>query len=148
MSPTEITIRPMQHVDLAEVGRIQAASPEAAQWKPEDYLGYESIVAEIQGRLAGFAVARLLPPDEVEILNVATDPGVRRMGVGSALLQALLELPGRVLFLEVRASNAAARALYKSGGFAEKGKRRNYYPGLGIPTDSREDAVVMKMQKW
>lgn len=147
MSPTEITIRPMELRDLPEVDRIQTASPQASQWKPEDYLGYESVVAEREGRLAGFAVARLLPPDELEILNVATDPGFRRRGIGSALLQALLRLPGRVLFLEVRESNVAARALYKAAGFADKGMRRNYYPRRGISTGSREDAIVMKMQK-
>lgn len=147
MSPEAITIRSMERRDLPEVDRIQTASPEASHWKPEDYLGYESVVAEREGRLAGFAVARLLPPDEVEILNVATDPAVRRRGVGSALLQALLKLPGRVLFLEVRESNVAARALYRSAGFSEEGRRKKYYPGLGIPTGSREDAVVMKMQK-
>jgi len=92
-------------------------------------------------------VTRLLPPDEVEILNVATDPAVRRRGVGSALLQALLRLPGRVLVLEVRESNLAARALYGTAGFVEEGRRKKYYPALGIPTGSREDAVVMKMQK-
>ena len=147
MSSEAITIRNMERRDLPEVDRIQTASPEASHWEPEDYLGYESIVAESEGRLAGFAVARLLPPDEVEILNVATDPAVRRRGVGSALLQALLKLPGRVLFLEVRESNVAARALYRSAGFSEGGRRKKYYPGLGITTESREDAVVMKMQK-
>jgi ribosomal-protein-alanine N-acetyltransferase len=147
MSAPEITIRPMERRDLPDVDRIQTASPEASHWKPEDYLGYESVVAEREGCVAGFAVARLLPPDEWEILNVATDPGVRRQGVGSALVQAMLRLPGRVLFLEVRESNVAARALYRAAGFADKGTRRNYYPRLGNPAESREDAIVMKMQK-
>jgi ribosomal-protein-alanine N-acetyltransferase len=147
MSRAEVTIRNMEPRDLPEVDRIQTASPEASHWKPEDYLAYASVVAENEDRLAGFAVARLLPPDEVEILNVATDPAVRRRGVGSALLQALLRLPGRVLVLEVRESNLAARALYGTAGFVEEGRRKKYYPALGIPTGSREDAVVMKMQK-
>ena len=147
MSPPGIAIRPMEQRDLAEVDRIQAASPEASHWKVEEYLGYESIVAEYEGRVAGFAVARMLPPDEVEILNVATDPGVRRRGVGSALVRALLKLPGRALFLEVRESNNSARALYKAAGFAEAGRRRKYYQGLAPPGGSREDAVVMKLQK-
>jgi hypothetical protein len=53
VKPAEITIRPMERKDLAEVDRIQAASPEASHWKPEEYLGYESIVAECKGRVAG-----------------------------------------------------------------------------------------------
>jgi ribosomal-protein-alanine N-acetyltransferase len=147
MSPAKTTIRKMERRDLPEVDRIQTASPEASHWKPEDYLGYESFVADSEGRLAGFAVVRAIPPDEVEILNVATDPSLRRRGVGSALLQALLKLPGRVLFLEVRESNTAARALYRAAGFVEEGRRRKYYPALGNPAGPREDAVVMKMQK-
>jgi ribosomal-protein-alanine N-acetyltransferase len=147
MSQRIFTIRAMERRDLPEVERIQTASPEASHWKPEDYLGYESFVAECGGRIAGFAVARPLPPDEVEILNVATDPEQRRQGAGSALVRALLNLPGQVLFLEVRESNSAARALYERAGFTVNGRRKNYYPALGIPTESREDAVVMKLQK-
>jgi len=148
MSHRIFTIRTMERRDLPEVDRIQTASPEASHWRPEDYLGYESFVAECDGRIVGFAVARRLPPDEIEILNVATAPNTRRQGAGSALVQALLNLPGRILFLEVRESNTAARELYSRAGFTVNGRRKNYYPALGIPTESREDAVVMKLQKW
>ncbi len=147
MSHEIIAIRTMELFDLPDVDRIQSASPEASHWRPEDYLGYRSFVAESGGRIVGFAVARLLPPEEIEVLNVVADPRVRRQGVGSALVQALLNLPGRVWFLEVRESNAGARALYARAGFVENGRRKNYYPALGILTESREDAVVMKMQK-
>jgi len=147
MSESEITIRRMQRSDLLEVGRIQRTSPEAAQWNPEEYLRYQCLVAERDGRLAGFAAVRCLPPDEMEILNVATNPEIRRQGVGSALLQALLKLPGAAVFLEVRESNLAARGLYKSAGFVEAGTRKNYYPPRGTPGGSREDAIVMKLQK-
>jgi ribosomal-protein-alanine N-acetyltransferase len=148
MSFATLVIRAMERRDLPEVDRIQSAAPEASQWNPEDYLGYESFVAELGGGVAGFAVARLLPPDEIEVLNIATDPHVRRQGVGSALLASLLRLPGQILFLEVRESNIAALALYARAGFTENGRRKYYYAVLGIPTGSREDAVVMKMQKW
>lgn len=147
MSHKALMIRRMERRDLPEVGRIQMAAPEASHWNPEDYLGYESFVAESSGRLAGFAVARLIPPNEIEILNVATDTELRRRGIGGALVQAVLSLPGQILFLEVRESNAAARALYSQAGFVENGRRKNYYAGLGGTAGSREDAVVMKMQK-
>jgi ribosomal protein S18 acetylase RimI-like enzyme len=42
------------------------------------------------------------------------------------------------MFLEVRASNAAARALYASAGFVAVGRRARYY------RDPDEDAVVMR----
>lgn len=148
MSLTELVIRPMQTRDLLEVDRIQQAAPEASHWNPSDYLGYASFVAESAGVVVGFAVARLLPPDELEVLNVATDPLARRQGVGRTLVQALLNLPGRTVFLEVRASNTAALSLYAQAGLTANGRRKNYYPALGIPTQSREDAVVMKLQKW
>ena len=45
----------------------------------------------------------------------------------------------RSVFLEVRASNAAAIALYDTTGFNEIGRRRNYYP-IAV---GREDAIVM-----
>jgi ribosomal-protein-alanine N-acetyltransferase len=47
----------------------------------------------------------------------------------------------RALYIEVAASNAAARALYRESGFEVKGGRTSYYPtGSG----GREDAVVMR----
>ena len=44
------------------------------------------------------------------------------------------------LFLEVRASNTAAKNLYKSLGFLETGVRRGYYHGPA------EDALLMELQ--
>lgn len=141
-------VRRMQPLDLPAVGRIQAACPEASQWAPLDYLAHAAVVATEKGRLAGFAVARQVAPDEYEILNLAVDPAVRRRGLGRTLLATLLRLPGRTLYLEVRASNAPARALYASAGFVESGVRKGYYPGLPQPDSPPEDAIVMKMQKW
>ena len=48
----------------------------------------------------------------------------------------------RTLWLEVRASNAAAIALYESLGFNEATIRRNYYP----TADGHEDAIIMHCQ--
>jgi ribosomal-protein-alanine N-acetyltransferase len=148
MSPPAIRIRRMQARDLPAVARIQAACPEASQWPPRDYLAYAAIVVQQAGRLAGFAAARAVPPDELEILNLAVAPAARRRGLGRALLEVLLALPGRILYLEVRASNAPARALYASAGFVEAGVRKGYYAPLQDPNSPPEDAIVMKMQKW
>ena len=64
---------------------------------------------------------------------------------GRALLEHLIdELEKRgaaTLWMEVRASNAAAIALYESLGFNEATIRRNYYP----TTDGREDAIIMAL---
>ena len=69
--------------------------------------------------------------EQGDILTVGVEPAARRKGVGSALLTALIEgfcaRGGKQLFLEVRASNEAARKLYEKHGFCAVGVRRNYY---------------------
>jgi ribosomal-protein-alanine N-acetyltransferase len=55
------------------------------------------------------------------------------------LLETAAQKSVNVVFLEVRASNQSARALYESAGFNEMGLRRNYYPDAS----GREDAVLM-----
>ena len=70
--------------------------------------------------------------DETDMMNIAVHPDFRRKGVARGLILALIgELKQRgshCLTLEVRASNAPARTLYESLGFAHVGTRRNYYP--------------------
>ena len=92
------------------------------------------------GRLLGY-VGLLAVVDEGYITNVAVRPDCRCQGVASSLLQAL-EARGRArnltfLTLEVRQSNAPARALYEKLGYLQAGLRRNYYE------NPREDAVIM-----
>lgn len=92
------------------------------------------------GRLVGYAVGTVAA-DEGEILNVAVRESHRRQGVARALMAVLLAaLEGRGagnLYLEVRASNEAALALYRSLGFRELGRRFGYYRA------PREDAITM-----
>jgi tRNA threonylcarbamoyl adenosine modification protein YeaZ len=85
--------------------------------------------------------------DEAEIVTIATRARARRRGLARMLLDRqsaeLLATGVTALFLEVAASNAAARGLYVSLGFTPAGHRRNYYDrGGGL----REDAVVMRKQ--
>jgi ribosomal-protein-alanine N-acetyltransferase len=96
------------------------------------------MVATIQDRLAGFAVARRTAADELEILNVAVDPPFRRRGVARRLVEQLLANFRGNVYLEVRASNVAARKLYHSLGFEAIGVRNDYYQAPG------ESAIVMK----
>ncbi|WP_257210621.1 GNAT family N-acetyltransferase [Actinomyces ruminis] len=73
---------------------------------------------------------------------MATVPAVRRRGVATALLGALLRVAAdagcRAVLLEVRASNEGAQRLYEAHGFKAIGHRRRYYLA---PV---EDAVVMR----
>ena len=93
--------------------------------------------------LRELTVNAVLP--EATLFNIAVDPDYQRQGLGRALLEHLIdELEKRgvaTLWLEVRASNAAAIALYESLGFNEATIRRNYYP----TTDGREDAIIMAL---
>jgi ribosomal-protein-alanine N-acetyltransferase len=95
-------------------------------------------------RLAGF-LCRWLVADECHILNVAVHPEMRRAGIANQLMNdALAEARTRnakVVTLEVRRSNVAARSLYRKLGFEEQRLRRNYY-GAG------EDAIVMELKAW
>lgn len=133
-------VRPAVVEDLEAIGRIQAASPEAAQWPPGDYLRYDCRVAECEGQVAGFVVLRRLGPGEAEILNLAIALPSRRKGLARGLLLAVLpDFPGRV-FLEVRRSNRPARRLYELFGFRITGERPAYY------SEPLEAAVVMTLQ--
>ena len=72
--------------------------------------------------------------DEVQLLNVAVHPARRRQGVGETLVRQVLEQAtgrrARVVVLEVRMANVAARRLYGRLGFRACGIRRAYYgPG-------------------
>lgn len=132
-------IRPGRPADLEAIVAIQQASPEAARWNPLDYFLYDLLVSEVAGRVTGFVVWRVTAPGEVEILNLAVSPEMRRQGTGRALLGAALD-PRAEVFLEVRTSNQVARKFYTRLGFREVGTRPNYYHS------PREDAVVMKLQ--
>jgi ribosomal-protein-alanine N-acetyltransferase len=104
--------------------------------------GYLSCVDEDNGGICGYAI--LMPViDEAELLNIAVAPGQQRRGLGRALLREMLEVAQknglRRVYLEVRPSNGAAIALYRSAGFAVIGVRRGYYPN----DRGNEDALVM-----
>jgi ribosomal-protein-alanine N-acetyltransferase len=82
--------------------------------------------------------------DEMHILNLAVAPEHRRRGIARRLLAEGLaqarELGAEVSWLEVRPSNLAARALYKSLGFKEVGRRPRYYD------DTQEDALLLTLE--
>jgi [ribosomal protein S18]-alanine N-acetyltransferase len=124
--------------DLPTVAAIQAVSPDAAHWSPADYLDHEFLVAIVGSSVAGFAVFRQLAPDERELLNIAVAPEFRRKGVARALWHRVITGFHGNVFLEVRDSNEAAIALYKSLNFKVVSTRQNYYQS------PPEAAIVMK----
>ncbi|NWA60386.1 ribosomal protein S18-alanine N-acetyltransferase [Pantoea sp. B9002] len=99
---------------------------------------------EADGKLAGFAITQVVM-DEASLFNIAVDPDFQRRGYARQLLQHLIvELERRdvlTLWLEVRASNSAAIALYEQLDFHQVSVRPNYYP----TASGREDAIIMAL---
>ena len=93
--------------------------------------------------MAGYLVATIVQP-YAELQNLGTAPEQQRAGVARALLDELIATcrvrEVRELGLEVRASNAAAQALYRTHGFRLVGLRRGYYK------QPEEDALLMGLR--
>lgn len=106
--------------------------------------GDRAWVAENDGGLRGYAVVNQVL-DEVQLLNISVLPEYQGRGFGAQLLRHLCDDArangGLRMFLEVRPSNDAGRALYQRFGFTLIGQRRDYYPAL----NGREDALVMSL---
>jgi ribosomal-protein-alanine N-acetyltransferase len=100
------------------------------------------LIADARGEVLGYVVAWYVL-DEGEIGNLAVHDSARRRGIGARLLDgAIAKVRASdvdVLYLEVRDSNAAARALYASRGFVEVGRRKEYY------RRPKEDALVLRL---
>jgi [ribosomal protein S18]-alanine N-acetyltransferase len=128
--------------DFPIIARIQHHCPETAQWPLGDYAGFPLLVALVGAAHAGFCSWRQSSPDEAEILNIAVDPEWRRRGVGSALLNAVIERARGEIFLEVAEPNTAAISLYRKLGWTDAGVRPGYY------NDGTVNAVVMKKRSW
>lgn len=103
--------------------------------------GAFGLVAEGAGEIVGYLVGRQMVAVG-EVLNLAVEPAWRGQGVAGELLAAgLAELTRRgaeEIFLEVRESNEAALRLYRAAGFAEVGRRADYY------RSPREAALVLR----
>lgn len=135
-------IRAMRMEDLDRVLAIAGESNEAPRWTRQDYeqtllAAPEALIRSCWIALSGagavgFAVSSWLrqePAAEVEGLVV--ERAFRRQGIGGALIAACMgwaaSQGAMTIRLEVRASNAAAIALYRRLGFSPAGVRRGYY---------------------
>ena len=128
-------VRPMTMSDCEQVAVIEAASF-SQPWSLKAFTdtvekeNFRYLVAEQSGEILGYC-GFLFVLDEAEIPNVCVKASARKQGVGKMLMNALTEEAAKLgiatLFLEVRESNGAARALYKSLGFKEDGIRKNFY---------------------
>ncbi|MBQ6877237.1 MAG: ribosomal protein S18-alanine N-acetyltransferase [Oscillospiraceae bacterium] len=93
-------------------------------------------------KLVGYIGGRTIA-EETEIFNVAVSPEFRRKGIAKSLIEKFVEAVRKketsVIFLEVRASNLSAIALYEKSGFVFCGIRKDYY------TNPKENALLMRL---
>lgn len=140
-----IVIRTMSEKDSSAVWELEKKCF-SVPWSEESIRamfsekGYWNLTARDDGSLVGYIGMKAVL-DEADITNVAVDPDRRRQGIGKMLLRELLAKAGdmgiRRIFLEVRVSNTAARALYEQAGFRTVDVRKNYYE------KPKEDAYIM-----
>lgn len=142
------SISTLTAADLAAAFKIERAS-HAFPWTAETFASnqgerYLNLKLEADGQMAGFAITQIVL-DEATLFNIAIHPTWQRRGFGRQLLTAVIEqLTTRgvvTLWLEVRAANHGAIALYHDLGFNQVTVRRNYYPAA----NGREDALVMAL---
>jgi ribosomal-protein-alanine N-acetyltransferase len=140
-------LRPMAEADLPRIHRIELASYDYP-WSLGNFAdslsaGYSVWVREAEGEVIGY-YAMMAAAGEAHLLNLTIAPIWRRHGLGRDLLEHCMaracDHKAESLFLEVRTSNTAAIALYRSSGFVDLAVRRGYYPAR----DGREDALIMK----
>lgn len=144
-----IRVRDFRAGDIDAVMGIQQHSATASTWTREHYAmitkrhddRHHALVIEEDGAVGGFIIGTKIG-DEWEIENVAVKPDARRRGLGSHLVGEFINLAkiigAKAIYLEVRESNRAAKALYEKWAFTEEGRRKSYYK------DPEEDALVLK----
>ncbi len=158
----EVRFEPMTHAHLAQVADIEQSAYKYP-WTQGNFgdslnSGYEAQMLlggpdtlDAPAPLLGYFVA-MKGVDEVHLLNITVAPAYQLQGWGRLMLDALALWSrgqgGQWLWLEVRASNQHAKALYLRYGFREVGMRKGYYPQggnhpIGLP--AREDALVMSL---
>jgi ribosomal-protein-alanine N-acetyltransferase len=139
-------IREMRQTDVPRIAAIEREAYEFP-WSPgifRDCLlaGYTSLVTEHRGEVVAYAIMSVAA-GEAHLLNLCVALGARRAGLGSRLLQTVMERARNAgaerMHLEVRPSNDAAIALYIKSGFERVGVRRRYYRA----SSGSEDAVLL-----
>ncbi len=143
-----IKIEQIAKKDAPCVAKIEAECF-STPFKESDILEYidnpiwNFFVARLDGNVVGY-ISFTTILDECQIVNVATTPSARKMGVGKALVGELLKFATKneikKIFLEVRESNVPAINLYKKFGFLAVGVSKNHY------SQPAENAILMNLE--
>lgn len=148
--PTALTVRPMRWWDIASVHAIEELAFPDTAWSAETFWSELAgvpatrhyLVAELGMQIVGYS-GLMAVGSEADVQTIAVAPDARRRGVGTMLLDALLDEAVRrgcsQVTLEVAASSEDARRLYAGRGFEVVAHRSGYYgPGA--------DAIVMRLR--
>jgi [ribosomal protein S18]-alanine N-acetyltransferase len=143
-----IAIRNMRPEDVPDVASIERSSF-SMPWSENSFYsevyGRYSIarVAVIRKRIIGYIITRLIL-GEGHLLDLAVHSDLRRRGIARSLLEDVicgLKINScRAFYLEVRASNIAARQFYEKMDFTDIGTRKNYY------INPVEDACILMLE--
>lgn len=144
----------MTRHDLEDILEIARTTPGAPLWERSEYerilasspaaaVSYCALVSSVGKTLAGAGVvsfSRVEIEADLELIVVRRD--FQRRGIGAALMRRLINAAARagarLVRLEVRESNVAARSLYLAQGFRQTGRRSRYY---SLPV---EDALLLE----
>jgi ribosomal-protein-alanine N-acetyltransferase len=144
-------LRPATVADVPVIFALLRTALSAAQWSEAQIAQIVanqsperlSLVIEENGSVKAFLAARCIA-GECELENVVVAESVKRRGLAAKLIAALLEHAraqhALSIFLEVRASNSAARRLYEKFGFEVASRRPQYY------RNPSEDAVIYRLE--
>ena len=145
----QFAMRPATEADLDEIFAIEHASFGSTAW-PKQMMATELspsptrnyFVALDNDKIVGYAGIGVVDGNHADVMTIAVSAGQRGKGLGRALMNRIIAVAAkrgaREMFLEVRADNPVAQALYASLGFAQIDLRRAYYQPEGI------DAVIMR----
>ena len=149
MALEKLTIVSMQPKDIAKVLGLEKEILSA--WT-EDHLkdelqqstGFQFVVRNKAAESVLAVVFGRIVADEAEILKLSVADFARNKGIGYHLLDFSVNYCStkgvKNCYLELRASNAAARRIYGKRGFITVGTRKNYYDSPA------EDAILMQFE--
>jgi ribosomal-protein-alanine N-acetyltransferase len=161
-----VRVRRATPADIPAMAQIERASPNSAHWSHEHYRSLFETAPESFGYLVWVAedpelksVTVSAPTSSIvaylavqcvdrdwELQYIVVAKKSRRRGLATLLLNKLIGHArannASAIFLEVRASNQSARALYRKMGFKETGVRNGYYP------DPPEDAILCRLSLY
>jgi len=132
--------------DLKEAYKIEC-EVNPSPWKYETFLssfevGHKGLICKHDSEIIGFIIFSPINP-EAHILSISVTKKIQSKGVGSLLLQSMLDqcaaMNYKKIFLEVRTSNLQAINFYQKFGFSKDAIRDNYY------TNNSEDALLMSL---